>query len=100
MNIINLGKKVNVVKASRSPRVQRVFGLGLAPTGERRVYTHIQTEVSRFWEVVHNLGSTNILVEIYTEDGDDLDADYRILDENTLVVEVNPPMRGYVIVYG
>jgi hypothetical protein len=97
LNVINYGKKVNVVKASRSPRVQRVSGVAF--TGGRRTYTHIQTEVSRFWEVVHNLGSTHVLVEIYTEDGDDLDADYRILDENTLVVEVNPPMKGYVVVY-
>jgi len=100
LNIINYGKKVNVVKASRIPRVQRVCGPGAALTGERRVYTHVQTEVSRFWEVVHGLGSRHVLVEIYTEDGDDLDADCRILDENTLVVEVNPPMKGYVVVYG
>jgi hypothetical protein len=98
LNIINYGKKVNVVKASRSPKVQRVFGPGSAFTG-RRAYTHVQTEVSRLWEVVHNLGSTQVLVEIYTEEGDDLDADYRIIDENTLVVEVNPPMKGYVVVY-
>jgi len=100
LNIVNYGKKVNSVKASRSPKVQRVCGPGVAFAGRRRTYTHIQTEASRFWEVVHNLGSTQVLVEIYTEDGDDLDADYRILDENTLVVEVNPPMKGYVVVYG
>jgi hypothetical protein len=99
LNIINYGKKVNVVKASRSPRVQRVCGPGVAFTGRRRTYTHVQEEVSGLWEVVHNLGSTQVLVEIYTEDGDDLDADYRIIDENTLVVEVNPPMKGYVVVY-
>jgi len=99
LNIVNYGKKVNVVRASRSPRVQRVCGPGVGLTGERRTYTHFQAEVSRFWEVVHNLGSRHVLVEMYTEDGDDLDADYRILDENTLVVEVNPPMKGYVVVY-
>jgi hypothetical protein len=97
LNIINYGKKVNVVKASRSPIVQRVSGISF--TGRRRTYTHFQPEVSALWEVVHNLGSTQVLVEIYTEEGDDLDADYRILDENTLVVEVNPPMKGYVVVY-
>jgi hypothetical protein len=99
LNVINYGKKVNIVKASRSPRVQRVFGPGAVFTGGRRTYTHVQTEVSHLWEVVHNLGSTQVLVEIYTEDGDGLDADYRIIDENTLVVEVNPPMKGYVVVY-
>jgi hypothetical protein len=99
LNIVNYGKRVNVVKVSRSPRVQRVYGPGVAPTGRRRTYTHVQSEVSGLWEVIHNLGSTRVLVEIYTEDGDDLDADYRILDENTLVVEVNPPMKGYVVVY-
>lgn len=99
LNIINYGKKINVVKASRSPRVQRVYGPGVAPAGGRRTYIHVQTEVSNVWEVIHNLGSTRVLVEIYTENGDDLDAYYRILDENTLVVEVNPPMKGYVVVY-
>jgi len=99
LNIINYGKKVNVVRASRSPKVQRVYGPGVSSTGRRRTYTHVQTEVSGLWEVVHNLGSAQVLVEIYTENGDDLDADYRILDENTLVVEVNPPMKGYVVVY-
>lgn len=99
MNTISYGKKVGVVKVSRSTKVERVWGPDGVVPGRRRSYTHVQSEVSSLWEVVHNLGSTQVLVEVYTEDGDDLDAYYRVLDENTLVVEVNPPMRGYVVVY-
>lgn len=99
INLVNTSKVPNEAKVSGSPKVQRVCGPGAISPGRRRTYTHIQTEARAFWEVIHNLGSTQVLVEIYTEDGDDLDADYHILDENTLVVEVNPPMKGYVVVY-
>jgi hypothetical protein len=99
INVVNTSKGPNEVNVSGSPKIHRVCGPGAISPGRRRTYTHVQTEVSAIWEVVHNLGSTQVLVEIYTEEGDDLDADYRIIDENTLVVEVNPPMKGYVVVY-
>ena len=92
-------KKVNVDKVSNRLKVEKVWGPDGVVPGRRRTYTHIQSEPSNTWLVVHNLGSTQVLAEIFTEDWEELDAYYRIIDENSLVVEVNPPLKGYVVVY-
>ena len=55
------------------------------------------TTPSKHWELHHNLGRT-VCVQVYLDDVGQAMGDVHNVDENTVTVDFNKPMTGYLLV--
>lgn len=57
-------------------------------------YVHEQKTTATEWTVKHNLGSTDILIQVFDTNNDQIYCDIKIVDENTCTVIANSPVSG------
>lgn len=57
-------------------------------------YVHEQKTTATEWTVKHNLGSTDILIQVFDTNNDQIYCDIKIIDENTCTVIANSPVAG------
>ena len=71
------------------------------PSGVRRNhYIHNQDDVeSDTWEIQHNLNSYNLTLSIFDEENISIDAQYKIIDENSIVIEFVAPVKGRAAIF-
>lgn len=79
-------------------KVRRIVQPGFSVPG--RHYLHVQDVPSSLWTVSHGLGTLAVVVFVYDEDWQEMDASVVVVDANTVHVVCNPPLSGYAVVSG
>jgi hypothetical protein len=71
------------------------------PSGVRRnYYIHNQDKFeSDTWEIIHNLNSYDLTISIFDEDNVSISAQYKIIDENNVVIEFAVPIKGRAAIF-
>jgi len=60
-------------------------------------YIHNQTTPSDQWVIQHNLGTTDLIVQVYADDSQ-ATTSITIVDENTVVVDLSVATTGKAII--
>lgn len=68
------------------------------PVGSGAGFVYNQATADTIWMVNHNLGSTDVFVQLYDAAGNVIMADVNVIDANTLSVFVSVPLTGKVLV--
>ena len=62
-------------------------------------YVHNQDTVASEWDIIHNLETQNVMVQVFDVSGNKfVPEDIQVVDNNTIKVIVNPPSAGKALV--
>jgi hypothetical protein len=63
-------------------------------------YVHKQEDVSKQWNVEHNMGIIDFIYHIYDENGNVMIADMDIINDNTIQINLMAASTGRVVLFG